>query len=514
MEMDLHTIKKRRRRAVKVVLTDVLMVVAVMVIAPILIMVVMGYKISKDGKLEQSGLVQVESRPVRAMVLVDGEEVAMTNTNKMLSSGEHEILLRREGYYDWQKKIEVKAGWLLQLEYPRLYKKERKTEKMMKLEQAKCLFGSPNREKMIYGAMEDGRLAWGVISVNGEKIKEQRMDFTGVFGVSRIDENVQDEEEKTEEDRLTVGMVEDLEVVEWDKSGNKVLVKYMQDGAEKWTLLDLVHGEESVNLTEKFGMNFSKMRIENDGAGRLLAIENGNLRELNLENDEVSKVLLTEIKDFNNDGTRVGYITKKGVAGVYKVGEKGATELTEAKRAEAIAIGEYRGEAYLAYVRREAFCVYAGVLPSFGEKMKMRLMNNEKNGCKKDEKMGGKVDGGERVAMDALVEEANLGGRKSLTLSGNQRFILERQAESNEMMVFDMEDFVAKKYAVKVEFVRWLSNYELFGVDKAGVLKVWDFDGANQRDLGKAMKHKDMMISRNDKWMYTLRKGALVKEEL
>ena len=121
--------KERRKKiqTTKLVITEIFMLIIIVLTVVILTFVVMGYHLNEDGKLEQSGLVQVESTPDGAAVIIDGEVLpSKTDTNKILKEGEHTVKIEKPGYTSWQKTVSSRPGFLTKLSYPRLYKTDRK----------------------------------------------------------------------------------------------------------------------------------------------------------------------------------------------------------------------------------------------------------------------------------------------------------------------------------------------------------------------------------------------------
>ena len=124
--MDLE--KQKRNQVVRVVLTEILMVLAIIPIVILLTLMAMGYHLGEDMTLEQSGLVQVISVPNGAAVKVDGEEKFKTDASRMLTGGEHTLEITKDGYDSWSKKIDVVPGFLLRVRYARLFKTAREIE--------------------------------------------------------------------------------------------------------------------------------------------------------------------------------------------------------------------------------------------------------------------------------------------------------------------------------------------------------------------------------------------------
>lgn len=147
--MDLD--KYKRRQSLKVLASEALMVLTVIITVIILAFVVSGYWLNSDFEVERQGLLQVSSYPTGADVAIDGDSswLQRTNTSKVLSSGEHTITLTKEGYDSWTKNIVIKEGLLYRLHYPRLFPTERKLESIQDTIGVTKVFISDEREQML-----------------------------------------------------------------------------------------------------------------------------------------------------------------------------------------------------------------------------------------------------------------------------------------------------------------------------------------------------------------------------
>ena len=126
--MDLEERARRQNR--RVIISEIIMVVAVIVTAGILALVVSGYWLNADFEVERQGMLQISSVPTGANVEVDGESswLQRTNTSKVVASGEHTIVLTKDGYDSWSKTVNVNEGLLYRLHYPRLFLLDRTAE--------------------------------------------------------------------------------------------------------------------------------------------------------------------------------------------------------------------------------------------------------------------------------------------------------------------------------------------------------------------------------------------------
>jgi len=57
-----------------------------------------------------SAVVSISSNPTGADIEVDGNYVGSTPSTIQLKPGEHEILITKKGFQDWQRKMNVTGG--------------------------------------------------------------------------------------------------------------------------------------------------------------------------------------------------------------------------------------------------------------------------------------------------------------------------------------------------------------------------------------------------------------------
>ena len=148
--MDLE--KRRRRQSLKIILSEAIMVIVVAVTVVILAFLVSGYWLNSDFEVERQGLLQVSSVPTGADVEIDGvlsSWLQRTNTSKVLPSGEHTIVLTKDGYDSWSKTIDISEGLLYRIHYPRLFPIDRVKNAFYDTTNVTAVFISDNRETML-----------------------------------------------------------------------------------------------------------------------------------------------------------------------------------------------------------------------------------------------------------------------------------------------------------------------------------------------------------------------------
>ncbi|MCS7092147.1 MAG: PEGA domain-containing protein [Patescibacteria group bacterium] len=68
-----------------------------------------GFRISHEsGKIIPSGLLVLKSVPDGAQIIIDGELKTATNATISLESKAYDVIVRKEGYFDWNKRLTIK----------------------------------------------------------------------------------------------------------------------------------------------------------------------------------------------------------------------------------------------------------------------------------------------------------------------------------------------------------------------------------------------------------------------
>lgn len=143
--------KAKRRQSLKVILSEIIMFLTVVVTVVILAFIVSGYWINENFEVERQGMLQISSYPSGADVVIDDETswLQKTNTSKVLSTGEHTIVLSKEGYDSWSKTINITEGLLYRLNYPRLFPLQRDPEPVYDTTGVTTAFVSKDRKKLL-----------------------------------------------------------------------------------------------------------------------------------------------------------------------------------------------------------------------------------------------------------------------------------------------------------------------------------------------------------------------------
>ena len=106
--------RRERRHMIKVVIAEAGMVFAVVAIVAVATLASMGFFVSSNGSIEQSGLAQIHSIPTGASVELDGSTLfSRTNLSRTIPEGEHHLKMTRANYDSWENTIKMRPPALL-----------------------------------------------------------------------------------------------------------------------------------------------------------------------------------------------------------------------------------------------------------------------------------------------------------------------------------------------------------------------------------------------------------------
>ena len=453
MFMDLE--KRAKRQSLKIIVSEFVMVVTVIITVTVLAFVVSGYWLNADFKVERQGMLQINSVPTGATVAVDGDSpwFQRTNTSKILSSGKHEVVLSKEGYDTWSKTVDIKEGLLYRLNYPHLFLENRTKESVYDTTTTTFATVSPNRKLLL---LANNTTSWTLINLDSETIKPTIVDVSKVFPSTTS---------------LFNG---EILSASWDSANEHVLFKLQKEGSVGWVLLDVRDPSKSLDLTREFATSFMDVKIMDHSADNLLAIRDGNLHKIDVGARQISAVLVEGILDYDFYDSEIIYATKDQVS-LLKLGQESPLAIKEIENGTRVLISKFYNDKYFYIIEGEEITVYQ-------KSDSQELMNAEIGFVPQELKIG--YDG-DFVSMNTGSNFATL----------------------------DMESMQITKWQTCSDNFGWLNGYMVYAIND-GELSVYDFDGLNHRTLSSNVSNHFPVVITSEKWLYYFSDDELVREWL
>ena len=447
------------------------MTLSVIVIVTISIFIILGYSYNgKDGRLEQGGLLQFASIPSGAAVALDGTTLSSRTPNKIsVDATNHFVTMTREGYRPWQKSITVQPGGIGWLSYARLVPTTLTPESLHTFTGLTASLASHDRKWL---AVQEDAARPGVTLVDITSATPKYVTVT-------IPETI-----------LTEPTAPSLyTMVEWNADNNRLLVKrvYNTDHVE-WLLLDRTNGEASENITKAAGLNLTDVKIGSANGRELYVKTDDNvIRRLRLDNDAALSAPLAErVSEYSViGGSTVVYVatvpTNEVTVGYRTSGMDAAQTLftlPAGTQGAHVALSSYFGVIYVTVTSNQTMTTYRGTLPKPEDT---------------------KVTPLKKVTEVALKVPAH-----TLRVSSNGRFVVAGQPDGYttydiELKKTDTTTFERPAQAVRPQL--WLDDF-LAASDRAGTLRLAEFDGANQQDIMPVIEGQAVMASSDNVYLY------------
>lgn len=467
---DVMDIEKRaRRQSRRVIISEVLMVLTVIITVSILAFIVSGYWVGSDFKIERQGLLQIYSTPTGADVEVDNNPTSWlqrTNTSKTLSAGEHTIKLSKEGYDTWSRSINIAEGLLYRLHYPRLFLKDRRVETAYD-SSANFATVSPDRNTML---LADNTTTWQLLNLDTENIKPAALDLSGVLPFS------------SRADGASIGLFTGhIKDAKWANDNEHLLLKLEQDSNVNWLILNVKNPASSVNLTKEFNANFSKIEILDQSANNLAAVLNNNLHRIDVPSKQISAVLISNVYSFDFYEQNIVFVAKNTETGKYYIGlskignDEVATLKEDLDAPIRVVITKFYDDEYIGLINDDSIQLFTK--KDFVEKSTYQLSFNPEN-----------------IKVGAMGEAIIM-------------------STGGHIATLDMEAQELYEWSTDTDTFGWLDSSMIYAI-KDGALNVYDFNGLNHRILSSNISSHFPVTITSDKYLYYFRDGSLTREYL
>lgn len=465
--------EQKKRQSFKIIISEIIMVLAVIATVTVLAFIVSGYWINSDFEVERQGMVQVSSVPTGANVDIDGSSswLQRTNTSRVLSSGEHTITLTKDGYDSWSKTVNIKEGLLYRLHYPRLFFSERTPEHMLPITGDTMATVSSDHSTMVF---INNTTKWSYLNLTSDKLEPKPLDISKAFSSVSLAES-----------SSTGLFTGEIIKADWDFDGTHILFKVRQEDKIEWVLINVRDVAKSINLTKEFGADFSDVKILDNSSNNLLAVRNYNLHRIDTSSKQISSVLVENVIDFDHFENEIVFTAKHTVdttdqlpsaeyyVGYFKLGDEKITKLETTTTPVKVVLSKFYDKKYITVLSNNQLVVHS---------------------------------------RDKYTEKTNYElsfAPKRMLVGHDGEFIL--MATDNNLATLDMEANLVREWTIENDKYGWLDNDMLYVVSD-GELIVYDFDGYNRRSVAKnASSHFPVAITDN-KWLYYVSDDELIRE--
>jgi uncharacterized ubiquitin-like protein YukD len=463
MVIDMYHPPSKRQQLLRRIAVYGAMTIAIITIVTGLLFYTMGYQFNNsDGKIEQGGLVQFDTKPTGADVMVDYKDVNLRTTNKAtLAAGTHMVTMQKDGYRKWSKSVEVLRGSVLWLNYARLVPNRITTSPVLDLTAVTSTVSSPNASYIaIYGDATQPALR--VVDITRSPVAATTLVLPS-----------------TAYTRKTTDQPETYTVQTWDGTSRYILVRHVYDAKTEWIVVDSRDVSQSKNISTSLNIVADKVVFSRHDSMVLYGLIDGDIRRLNMKDQTMSGPLVRNVADFSlYDKATIAYttrydaVTNSRSAGYYTDGATKSHTIgvyTGEQPSLRIAIDKYFDVPYVAVTSDAGLSILSGTLP-------------------------------------VSDSSASL----SLTTMTSGRFIVSHNESA--YTVYDLE--LAKKTTTRLKnnatitkAPSWIDGYTMYD-DASGMLRLYEFDGQNQHDIMQVVPGFTAFLSADSKYLYGITQSA------
>lgn len=470
----------KRKQLLQRIAVYSLMSVTVVGLVTVLVFLMLGYRFDRaDGTIEQGGLLQFDTEPDGATVTIDGIGFGTRTPSKTtMAAGQHFVTMERNGYKKWQKPIDLVAGSVLWLNYARLIPTELTPQDTANFSNVASALASPDNK-------------WMAIK------EDPASPVIRLADLGREDARVTNVElPEAAYTKPSEGKAQAFTFSQWDPSGRYLLVKHTYDDTKvEWIVADMEGSDPARNLTTLLGVDAAMPLFSNRDSRILYALVDGDIRRIDIGAATLSGPLVENVASFSlYDRATITYVTqpnpetKQRSVGYYDEGtakprtirsysDNGALPLQ-------LAVDKYFGDPYVAIAHGDVLEIFEGELP--------------------------RSDTTDPSSLKAVATVALPGGADYLTFKTNGRFIVAQHGDSYTVYDLELKKMTTTKLkgtAPVTAKLDWLDNYMIWS-DRDGMVRFYEFDGANQHDIMPVVSGLDVTLSPSDKYVYGITKSA------
>ena len=494
--------KRERLASHRVIISEALMVVAVVAIVIALAFIVSGYWVNSDFTVERQGMLQISSVPTGASLIVDGETswLSQTNTSKILKSGEHTISLTKDGYDTWSRTINIRDGLLYRIRYPRLFLQKRTPASVLDTTNATFASFSPDRQTLL---LANNTTKWKLVKLDRDELKPTAIDITPYFS------NVSPAEGATEG-----AFTGTIKSATWDSNNEHILFEINTGPSTNWTLLDINNPTSSLNLSQISSLSFKQIVIFDDSANTLVALDDGgNLYTIDVSRQKVSAPFASHVEYFDHYNNQIIYSALEAdTATLDSSSAMTPTDATVITDTAGESSSPTQSEQYIVafkspsdekprILKRTATPVRPAIFQFYDERYLVTLAETVLTLYHADNLSADSITGASSYPLSFAPD--------SLKVGDNGEYIT--TSAGNHIAALDMEAGSVTEWTTEGASYDWLAGGMIYSVS-SGELIVYDFDGLNRRSISTNVSPDFPVAITDNKWLYYFSESQLIRE--
>lgn len=476
-----HAPSKLKLR-LRLTLVYTLMVLAVTGLVALLFFIMSGYRFNQyDGKVEQGGLVQFDSKPSGADIWVDQAHLGGRTPAKItVTAGTHTISMQRTGYHEWRKSVVVQAGAILWLDYTRFVPQILQQITVATKAEPASSVASTDSKQLAY--LTDATQP--VVSLVNLDTDTPKVD-TFTIGASDYT-------------KPAAGEASTFAIDSWSNDNRYLLIRHTYGQKTEWLTLDTIGSHDAVNVSSLFASDATDIQFSRSDASILyLLTSSGELRRGDVKAKTLASAMMANVESFSQfDNSTLTFVTKvdattKNRSVGYITSGASAPRLVRSYADDGaapvhFAIVHYYNQNHFVLTYGTQVDILTGDLPS----------SDVKN----------------PAALQTLATFTVSGGVSEILPSPeSHRFVMLRSESA--ISVYDLE----LKQGSRIDLSRplgvvWTDETHYATIASGGAVRLYDFDGTNGHDVLTGSLGGAVAMTPNGKYFYGFTTGQTAPE--
>ncbi len=256
------------------------LIILFFIIAPILTLYGMGYRLSRDDNdapiLTSTGGVRINTKIAYEITINDKLESKSPLLKVGLAPQDLDVVLSLPGYQSWAKKISIQPSFVQLISDVTLFPEKPELEKFSDLSTARNIQRVPDASSILYTSYNPKESGLWILNLD-TKVRKRLTDSIALGGLDN----------------------QDYSDFTWDSSGNILSFKTSLNNVFQYFVITNIDTNPILtNITSQFpitDINASPVKIVNLDTDTLLFIQGGALYELTLQFSTRSDVLVADI---------------------------------------------------------------------------------------------------------------------------------------------------------------------------------------------------------------------------
>lgn len=472
--MDFLDPRKRKAHKVRLMVGYVLMGIVILLTVRLLVYGVSGYSYNaKNGSIIQNGILFVDSKPGSATIYLNGEDVHSTSAAKLvLPAGGYDLVLKKSGYRDWQRKFSLTENSVSRYNYPLLIPVS-PVVKNLKVYSSMppVMLESPDKKWLLVLTPNSDLTVLSFDEYDTTKLDEPPVALSFPAGLL------------TNLDKPNPS----FSVTEWSSDNDHFLLKHSFSGGSEFLLMSRSDPTKSFNINSLFNINPTEIALKNHKTDQLYIF---NQIDQSLFVADIAKkslqALMSHVLAFKSYSSDLfSYVTDQNVA----PGQVMA--LIWDKNLSYPLYTFASGSKYL--IDAVQFQGHWYYVAGSDRASRVNIFKDPLSGLKDPE-------------INRAVPILSLGssGNSNLSFSENFRFVAIQAGQ--KVSVYDIEKDAHYQFNLPTALnglTHWLDGYRWTAQSQGSVL-VMDYDSANSQTFSTTVWNQGAVIDKNSTYLFTL----------